>query len=277
MIHRKKIFALLITFVFALSSYADRIYVMNASGYNSAKPELIDAMISLGHTVVENNFDLDNLPVGFTSSCADPINGYDWLCFFGDEDNTDLINEIQAFIDSGGKVFYQYEVSCCISSSTSVASILSSLTGLTITPNVNDYIAVNLSPNNPGFEASISCCATFKGNAYKGLDGLPLANQLLTTSNLNGSMPLIENCLNFGFSFSTTDFVGTADRGVIIGLGDYNLWYDGGEPFVYGGTIPINTQLVEFIFPNNSSSCFAYPPGCMIQQISIPFSVLILI
>ena len=92
--------------------------------------------------------------------------------------------------------------------SSAVATILSGLTGLTITPNSNAYIAVGFP--TPAWEATnIACCLTIKGNAYKGLDGLPAGNQFEATANLNGSAPAISTCTNFGCYFTTTDFVGT--------------------------------------------------------------------
>ena len=251
--------------LFTFSSYAEKIYVMNGGGYNSAEPQLITAITNNGHTVTVNSTNMGTLPSGFTTYCNDPVNGYDWLCFFGTADFAGLgmAAQIQAFIDAGGKVFYQYEVTCCTTSSTSVASISSDITGLTITPNAAPYIAIG-STSNGGYEATnISCCASFIGNAYKGLDGLPLANQIQATATVAGATPPISTCLNFGFTFATTDFVGTANSGAIIGIGDINLWYDGGEPFSNGGSTPVNTSMVDYIFPNSSSTCYAFPQGCV--------------
>lgn len=262
MIKRRSLLILFISWVLEFNCYADRIYVMNATGYNTAEPQLINAIISNGHTVIVNNSNLNTLPTGFTTSCIDPINGYDWLCFFGNTNFSGLTTQIQAFVDAGGKVYYQYEISCCVTSSNSISTILSSLTGTSITPNSNPYIAFN--NGNAGFTATnISCCASFIGDAYKGLDGLPLANQIQATSTLSGATPPIGTCLNFGFSFSTTDFAGTANSGAIIGFGDMNIWYDGDEPFWNGGTTSVNTSVVDYIFPNNSSFCYAFPPGCI--------------
>ena len=186
--------------------------------------------------------------------------------FFGDANFSVLSADIQAFIDLGGKVFYQYEVSCCTTSSSSIATILSNITGLSITPNVNAYIS--LGPI-PAWEATnISCCVNIYGNAYKGLDGLPLVNQFQATATLGTSAPPISNCLNFGCHFSTTDFTGTANKGGFIGLGDFNSWYDGDEPLTNGGSTPINLNLINYFFPNDTSTCYLFPPGCL-ENISI--------
>lgn len=247
-----------ITFLFDCN--ADRIYIMNSTGYNRAEPELITAIANNGHTIVENT----SLPADLTSTCVDPVNGFDWLCFFGTANFSSLTAEIQDYIDSGGKVFYQYEVSCCVTSTNSIASIISDLTGLSITPNANSYIAWEQGGSDPGWIADdISCCASFAGSAYKGLDGLPLANQLQATSTVSGGTPPIETCLNFGFLFSTEDFLGAANNGAIIGLGDINVWYNGDEPFWNDGNNPINLAVVDYIFPNSSSTCYAFPPGCI--------------
>jgi gliding motility-associated-like protein len=259
---KKQILILFITCFTVISSFADRIYIMNSAGYNTAGNELITAIIANGHTVFVNPGPF-NLPAGFTSTCNDPVNGYDWLCFFGDNDFTPLTAQISAFIDAGGKVYYQYEVSCCMQSANAAAQIASSLTGLPITPNANAYIALDGSAQG-GWEATnLGCCApAFVGNAYKGMDGLPVANQLVATANLNGSTPLIGTCTNFGFYFTTTDF-GAPNQGAFVGIGDINFWYDGGEPWANGGTDPINPALVDWLFPATGATCYLFPPGCM--------------
>jgi len=227
---------------------------VNSSGYNTAQPELIAAITNNGHTVNTG----PSIPVGITTTCIDPVNGYDWICFFGNTDYTAMVPQMQGFIDNGGKVFYQYEVSCCTVSSQSAADVLTSLVGISITPNANSYIAL---ASGGGWEATgQSCCATFIGNAYKALDGLPLANQLQATANINGSSPPISTALNFGFFFTTTDFASGADQGGIVGVGDVNMWYDGAEPTSVN---PINTAVVDYFFPNTSSTCYIFPPGCM--------------
>ena len=237
---------------------------MNSSGYNTAEPQLINAISNNGHTVVVQSASFGSLPAGFTSTCVDSVNGYDWLCFFGNTNFSGLTNQIQSFINSGGKVFYQYEVGCCNNASSSVASILTTLTGHSISPNSNSFIALTTTAGLAGWEATnISCCVTFKGNAYKGLDGVPTANQFQATSNLNSSSPPISTSQNFGFLFTTTDFVGTANKGAIAGLGDINVWYDAGEPFSNGGTTPINTSIVDYYFPSDTTTCYILPPGCI--------------
>lgn len=247
--------------------YADRIYIVNTPGYNTAEPQLINAIIDNGHTVVTlNTSSINSLPPNFTSRCIDPINGYDWLCFFGDTDFSNLLPQIKNFIDAGGKVFYQYEVSCCTISSSSIATILSGLTGLTITQNANSYIAAGNVANWPAWASNIGCCSmSIKGNAYKGLDGIPINNQLLASTNLNSSTPPVSTCQNFGCFFKTTDFIGTSHKGAFIGIGDLNLWYDGGEPISNAGTIPINLSVINYFFPNDTSICHIINSGCIEQ------------
>lgn len=259
----KKTFLLLLISILTIGqSFADRMYIMNSPGYNTAGAELLAEIGTNGHTMVINNSTFV-LPPGFTSTCVDPVNGYDWLCFFGDNDFTGLLPQIQAFIDAGGKVFYQYEVSCCTQSSLSASIIASGLTGLPITENANAYIALDPTAQG-GWEATnLSCCAPpFVGNAYKGLDGLPVANQLNATANLNGSTPLIATCTNFGFYFTTTDF-GAPNQGGITGVGDINFWYDGAEPWSNGGSDPVNPALVDYFFPGAGATCYLFPAGCL--------------
>lgn len=238
----KRVFLILmISYLTLFGCYADKIYIMNAPGYNTAEPQLINKIINLGNTVTVENALFTTLPSGFTSTCDDSINGYDWLCFFGNFDFSPLLPQIQFFIDSGGKVFYQYEASCCTVSSSAVSSILSGLTGLSITPNSNNSIA-QAGNETPGWEATnMSCCINFTGNGYKGLDGVPLINQWQASSTLNSAAPNTSTCSNVGFLFTTTDFIGTSHKGAIVGLGDISVWYlNAGEPFAYGGTLPIN-------------------------------------
>ena len=258
----KKIILLLIIFSsLHKSASADRIYIMNSPGYNQCETQLVAAIASLGHTITNNTTTYTTFPAGLTSTCVDPVNGYDWLCFFGNTDFSPFNAQIKAFIDVGGKVFCQYEVTCCTTSSSSAAAIAAYCTGLPIAPNSNPYIAFN--GGSPGWEAvAVSCCCTFTGAAYMGMDGLPLANQLQATATLGAGSPLISVCPNFGFVFTDADFTGAAHRGALVGDGDINLWYDGAEPFSNGGSTPVNMNIVNFFFPNTSSSCFLVQSGC---------------
>ncbi|MEO8087958.1 MAG: hypothetical protein ABI763_14130, partial [Bacteroidota bacterium] len=257
---KKHFLPLLISCLLFSDLRADKIYMMNAGGFPSAATEVTNAIIAHGHTLVINNSNFTTLPPAFTSTCIDPVNGYDWLCFFGDYDFSPLLPQIQAYINTGGKVLYQYEITCCVTSSTSCAAIISGLTGLAITPSPIGGMATSSTP--PGWESVHSnCCITIYGNAYKCMDGIPAANRLNATSNLNGSMPLITGCENFGFKFTTTDFAGAAHLGAFVGVGDYNIWYAGNIPFSFGGTV-LDTALIHYFFPNNTDTCFMFQPGC---------------
>lgn len=188
-----KQFLLSIFLLFAVSSYADRIFVINTAGYTAAGPEIIAAMQANGHTVTNNTS--GSFPNTITSRCIDPVNGYDWVCFFGEMDYTIYTTQIKNYIDAGGKVFYQYEVDCCPTSSASVATIASSLTGLTITQNTESHIAFSGVGGGGWVADGVSCCASFQGDAYKGMDGLPAANRLLATANIASSSPAISVAL----------------------------------------------------------------------------------
>lgn len=258
-------FLFLFTCFLAFNCCADRIYIMNSSGYNQAGTELIAAITSNGHTVTNNTTSLSALPVGFTSTCVDPVNGYDWLCFFGSDNFSSLLTGIQDFIDDGGKVFYQYEVSCCVTSATSAASIVSGLTGLSVSPNSEPYISFG--GGTPGWEA-VGCCLTMVGSAYRCMDGIPPQNELLATGDIGSGTPTYTTCPNFGFAFSSVDFTSGQNKGGIVGFGDVNIWYDAGEPWANGGSGPVNMGVVDYIFPNNSSTCFIFPAGCTDQPIT---------
>ncbi|NVN94946.1 MAG: T9SS type A sorting domain-containing protein [Bacteroidetes bacterium] len=256
----KKIFiGILISLLIISKANADRIYIVNNSGYNYAGTELINAIIANGHVVTVGI----SIPNGITTSCIDPINGYDMICLFGNSDYSSFLNQIRSFIDCGGKVFYQYEVTCCPNSSIGASFIASSLTGLNIIPNSNASIAGSIYP--PGWYTSLQDeCISIFGNAYKGLDGIPIANQINAIGIMNNASPLPSVCSNFGFYFSTTDFVGTAHNGAFFGLGDINIFYDGYEPFWNGGTTAVNMDVINFFFPNNNSKCNLFPVGCIL-------------
>src|SRR5688572_14060827 len=103
---KKSFVLLLLSCISLFNCYADRIYIMNGGGYTSAEPQMVSAITANGHTVVVNSTTLTSLPAGFTSRCIDPVNGYDWLCFFGNMSYSGLLSQVQSFIDVGGKVFY---------------------------------------------------------------------------------------------------------------------------------------------------------------------------
>lgn len=255
-------------FAFATHANADRVYIMNTTGYNSADAPLIAAIQSLGHTVDVSAIGAFTLPADFVSTCIDPENGYDWLCFFGDMDRTTLATQVQEFIGDGGKVLLQYEVDCCTTSSISAANIVSAVTGLTVTPNSEPNIAFSGLSELPGWEAeSLLDCIDVTGNAYKCMDGLPTANALMATANLAGATPNISVCGNFGFRFLPGDLPG--NNGGLIGFGDINLYYNSaGEPPNNSGTQPVNMDVVELIFATQGSTCAFLPSGCL--QNSVP-------
>jgi|SRR6185436_17637856 len=256
----KLIFAGSIFFSFIISATkADRIYILPGTGYDQCDLALSNAIAANGHTVVVALSSSTTLPAGFTSTFIDQVNGYDWLCIFGVVDYSGIMTQVKAFIDLGGKVYYQHEVGCCVTSSTGAAAYAASFTGLTVTPNINSHIALGTAP--AWIASNIDSCVSIMGNAYKGMDSVPLANQIRATGNLNGSTPSYTLCENFGMFFSTTDFAGTAHKGAFVSLGDANLWYDGAEPPNNGGSAPVNMHVINYFFPNDTSTCFLFPPG----------------
>lgn len=243
--------------------HADRVYIMNSTGYNSADPELITAIQSLGHTVVESAMGATTLPANFVSACEDPVNGFHWLCFYGNQDRSSLNAQVQVFLANGGKVLLQYEVSCCEVASQAAATMVSAYTGLNITPNAEPFIAISGTANVVGWEASSpEDCINIQGNAYKCMDGVPPGNRLVATGNLNGSTPDYTVCTNFGFIFQPAQLPGNS--GGIVGFGDINLYYlSAGEPPNSGGTNAVDMNVVELIFANETSNCSLLPSGCL--------------
>ncbi len=256
--------------LFASTSMAqgERIYIMNAPGYNMADPPLITAIESLGHTVDVSALGAIELPEAFTSACVDPEHGYHWLCFFGSQDQTALIPQVQDFINAGGKVLLQYEVSCCVTASQNAAEMASAFTGLTITPNIADYIS--LAGGLPGWEAHGSTgCLNLTGAAYKCMDGIPPGNALNATGDLNNAQPSFTTCTNFGFAFGPDDL--PEESGGVLGLGDVNLYYfDAGEPPNNGGMDPVDMVAVDLIFGSATSKCTLLPTGCLSTGVKEP-------
>ncbi len=79
----------------ASMAQGERVYIMNAPGYNRADDPLVLAIESLGHSVDVSALGATSLPAGFTSACLDPVNGYHWLCFFGSQYHIALIPQVQ--------------------------------------------------------------------------------------------------------------------------------------------------------------------------------------
>ncbi|MBK8339277.1 MAG: T9SS type A sorting domain-containing protein [Flavobacteriales bacterium] len=254
-------YALLLTLCFTAATVtAERIYVMPGTGFNQCDPELVTAIQSLGHTVDVAPNNATSLPVGFTTTCVDPVNGYDWLCFFGVENRVALLPDLQIYLDLGGKIYLQWEVDCCTASALSSASIANALTGQPIIENPASYIALG---GNPAWEAnSVEGCLQVAGNAYRCMDGVPVANQLLATATLNGGSLDHTTCPVFGFVFSPGDLPNGS--GGIIGFGDVNLWYqNAGEPPNNLGTQPVDMAVVSLVFPTPTSGCSLLPVGCL--------------
>jgi len=245
------------------SVHADRVYIMNSTGYNSADPELITAIQSLGHTVVESAIGATALPANFVSACEDPLNGFHWLCFYGNQDRSSLNAQVQVFLSNGGKVLLQYEVSCCEVASLAAATMVSAYTGLNITPNIDPFIAISGTANVAGWEANApEDCINIQGNAYKCMDGVPPGNRLVATGILNNATPDYTVCTNFGFIFQPAQLPGNS--GGIVGFGDINLYYlSAGEPPNSGGTNAVDMNVVELIFANDESACSLLPSGCL--------------
>lgn len=253
-----KAFAFFAVFLFVCPALkADRIYLLNGDGYNKAQPALIAAIRNNGHTVYNDSTNVPALPSGFKTRCEDNTNGYDWLLIFTNKPITTLHATIKTFIKNGGKVYIQYEVTCCDNSSKAAADLLTYLLGWSVTQNSNPYIALGAAPG--WFATDFSCCFdTIFGHAYKGLNGLPSQNQFNATKEIGGASPPVSNCTNFGFHFKGSEFTDPNHLGAIIGMGDVNLWYNGREPT----QPPVDQKLVEFFFPGNTSTCYLYPPGC---------------
>ena len=253
----------------AICGAAERIYIMPGTGYNQCDPLLVTAIQSQGHTVIVAADTDTTLPVGFTTTCVDPVNGYDWLCLFGNADRVPLVPELQVYLDLGGKIYLQWEVTCCTISSLSCATIANTLTNAPIVADGSPGLA-GASANTPAWEAvAIEGCLNVQGNAYKGMDGVPTLNRLVATANLNGSTPVISSCPVFGFVFGPNDLPNGS--GGIIGFGDVNLWYESaGEPPNNFGTQPVDMDVVSLVFPTPTSGCSLLPPGCLSGTTATP-------
>ncbi len=249
-------------------AFSERLYIITGDdNYIRLSDEIAEVIISLGNEITVDTSNTGILPSGFASTCEDPENGYDWLCFFGNRDYTSYLPSIESFINSGGKVYYQYEVSCCFEASGSISSIATHLTGNLITGETTpDQSAYFLQVGFEGWvwkSEGLQCCANVYGGAYKCLDGIPSKNQLQATGQIPEAESPLEICPNFGFYFTGDELITPTTLGGIVGVGDYNIFYRGEEQYWNGGEGPVDVDAVAFFFPGNSGKCSIFPTGCM--------------
>ena len=240
------------------TALADRIYILPGTGFSACTSDLSDEIASNGHTVDIASTSATTLPSGFASSYDDPTYGYDWLLLFGYVNYGGIQSQIIDFIHSGGKVLYQYEM-YATSVNPNVASLATSITGLSISVSSTVEIA-SLWTNNQAWRAdNVGSCMTLYGNGYRAMDGVPSENQLKATANLNSSSPSYTVNPAFGFVFTASDFPGGEGIGALVALGDVNIWYNGYGTASFGG-VP-NAAVVDFFFPNSGTSCYLLGEG----------------
>jgi hypothetical protein len=250
--HRHLLFLMLLL---PFQAAAERIFILTGTGYNRCDPELVAAIEGQGHTVVTSV--TGPLPAGLTTTCIDPVNGFDWVALFGDMDHSNLIPELQQFVSEGGKLFLQWEVTCCVNAAIGSAAIASAITGLNISPSSHQLVAFN------GWTAEgVAGCANFLGNAYRCFNGVPPQNQLLATGTLEGADPHHSVCPVFGFSFGPDALPSGA--GGLVGFGDVNIWYQNmGEPPNNFGEEPVDPAPLQVVFPAPGAACQLLPDGCL--------------
>ncbi len=254
----KKLLFTLICVALVSQAKADRVYILPGTGFNVCSTDISTAISNNGHTVNIGSSSQTTLPGGFTSSMTDPTNGYDWLLLFGTNDYSGIHSQVINFINSGGKVLYQYEM-FTTGTNANVASLASQLTGLSISVNSTTQIASLNSATVAWEGTNIGGCKTLYGNGYRAMDGIPAENRLLATSNLNNSSPSYTVNPAFGFFFKTSDFTGGSNMGALIALGDANIWYEGLGTAQFGGVA--DPDVIDFFFPNSSSTCFLIGEG----------------
>lgn len=254
----KKTLLLLFSLALGTQAFADRIYILPGSGFNTCSSDIQSAIQANGHTVNVGSTSSTTLPGGFTSTYVDATSGYDWLLLFGNMDYSGIHNQVATFISNGGKVLYQYEM-YSNSTNSNVAALASQVTGLNISLSSTVEIA-SLNSATQGWRAdNVGGCMTLYGNGYRGMDNVPQANRLLATQNLNNSSPSYTTNPAFGFVFTSGDFTNGSGLGALVALGDANIWYEGLGTAQFGGTA--DADVIDFFFPNASSSCYLLPPG----------------
>jgi Cadherin domain len=134
-----------------------------------------------------------------------------------------------------------WEVDCCPVSAASTVSYINSLvTGASVALNSQANVAYIVA--GPGYEALNigSSGINLLGDAYKSLNNVPVANQLVATANLNGSTPTITGRTTMGFKYGGSSL--NAGAGTLTGMGDINIWYDGLEP-----TTAVSANVFNFL------------------------------
>ena len=221
---------------------AQTLYVVNGTGYTTFYPELQTAIESNGYTVT----------VG-TTLPATPSD-YDYIALFGNVDRSSLETQLQTYVNGGGNLFIQYEISCCTPTQGSVASIASTITGLNITVG-NDVFAPD--PYTISDPFGEGCGNDWGGALFHNLNGIPAANGIIP----NG----VSGTQEAGFYFNEGDPNLPAGSGFLIGLGDINLFFvrdtETGEQ--EPSTEPVNHDVVDMLFPGaGDCSPFAVLAPC---------------
>jgi hypothetical protein len=188
------------------------VYNPSTTNFNRFYDNLRDAFIAKGMDVTVTA----TFPASIVSAQQDPINGYGAFFMFGNEvysaTNAAILN---TYLSNSGRVFITYEVVCCNNSATAAASYANSAVagGAMVSAYVTPTGIYNI-PAQPN-----TCGYTLTGSAHRLMDNVPVANQILTASSAV-----------VGFKFSESELNG--GKGAIVGLGDLNVWYNGGDPAI---------------------------------------------
>lgn len=256
----RKMMAALILLVGVGTAQADNILLLNSGGWNGVPPNLPALLTGWGHTATV----VTTQPASIEST-AQSASGYDQVWFFGRFDTAgwnaaSLQTILTTYLNNGGAVFVQSEVSCC----NAAASFAQDLMNAVVSPSVlqggatsivhavvvggTGTTAVSAALGNR-YAGSMMCTGTYTTAAFRDTENV-LPDYQLVTYPSSGGVPAV--------FFDEAAMLGQTGR--LLVSGDINYLLQGG-----GGTTAPITALGENVARMYVSILGDIPnyPACM--------------
>ncbi len=202
--------------------------------FNMLNYNVVAKLTEEGYSVTETS----SLPGSIVSAATDPVNGYTAVLIGGDIPGSGISSTLSTYLNDGGKVFLNGEITCCeIASAGVVANINAIVPGSSVSQLPNTLSCTG-SPGNCG-KGYVSTYAgyTVIGNAYRPLHGVPEANQVNTSFCGNGYPENATPTVGFRYEVGS---------GILAGMMDVNFWFDSCSPMAVFG-YPGSKHAVNFV------------------------------